>query len=269
MLSLQTIQGAVLACLLMTAPAPLMAAEDGTKVGVDGEVTYASAYMFRGYNVFQKGSQMDQHGMLAPGLTWTARSIPLTIGYWGAFQVNGKNLFAMVDAGLGAEQDLFISYDISLPHNMGLSVGAYWYFYPLARPAIAGTNLPSYLEPTVAWSWSGVVDVGLGLAFFAGLQDALSDYRYLYINPSVSRSFALSTWASLGVGASFGYKVFTDPDKMTDNVYDVFLGVDCTFPMGKLLTIKPGVAAAWTNLAGRDFADEVGVFGTLTLGAAL
>jgi hypothetical protein len=90
------------------------AEEESAGYGLNIDVMYSTLYVFRGYNVFQDSSQMDQHGFLAPSITWSVFDTGLSIGYWGAFQLYGERRRAMIHEAIGAEQDLYLTYDFDL-----------------------------------------------------------------------------------------------------------------------------------------------------------
>ncbi|MBU1238084.1 hypothetical protein KJ865_00110, partial [Myxococcota bacterium] len=82
-----------------------------SSLGLNAELQVSSAYVFRGLNVFQKTSQMNQNMLLAPGVTWSVFETGITIGYWGAYQLTGDNRSLNTDVGLNLEQDLYVTYE--------------------------------------------------------------------------------------------------------------------------------------------------------------
>lgn len=241
--------------------------EDEGGLGLSLSLTYATAYVFRGANVFQGSSQMDQCGLLAPGITWSVFDTGLSLGYWGAFQLYGENRRALVDGAIGHEQDLFVTYDFDIiAEALTGAVGLYWYVYPFADPDVTGARFSSYLEPVLSITGSWVVDVSLELAY---MHQVGSEWWVVYVHPSVSRELELHPMLALGLTLGFGFKVFDDPLAATDNVWDVALDVELAIAPLRWLTVTPAVHAGWTNFEARRFADEYIVWGSLDVTAEL
>ena len=198
------------------------AQEAPAPVGLNLDLQLATAYVFRGWNVFQETSQMDPHLLLAPGLTYAIADTGLSVGYWGAYQLTGANIGATLDAALNAEQDLFVSYERDLGHDMTLAVRFFSYFYPAADRRVAGASVPTYLEPIVAFTASPGVDLGVQVTYFAGVQDApgISGISYLYVNPSVGKSFELVEHIGLELLLGYGIKAFKEGNAGRSNVHD-------------------------------------------------
>lgn len=236
-------------------------AED--KMGINVELGYASAYLFRGYNVFQKEGQSDQHMLLAPGLSWAIMDTGLTIGYWGAFQITGDNADDVVDAGLGMEQDIYATYEMTLPGDVGLAFGVLAYLYPGADEDIVGTSMPTYIEPSVAATYTQFVDMSLSIAYFFGVQDepAVRGISYLYVNPSVGKSFELHSLVALDVALSYGFKLFKEGNEDMSNVHDITLNVGAPVELDGTFYVVPSVNMAWTNVKETDLADELAYWG--------
>ncbi|MCP4678954.1 MAG: hypothetical protein GY854_26385 [Deltaproteobacteria bacterium] len=222
--------------------------EEDKKIGLNLDLGFASAYLFRGWNVFQKDSQMNQNMLIAPGITWTVFGSDLSVGYIGAFQVSGDNISSNIDKGIGAEQDLFASYKATISDTTTVSLSLYFYFYPFADEEAAGTNVPAYLEPSFKINVALFVDLGLSLSHFVGLQDAVKDYRYLYINPTIGKSFELHKIVSLELCLGYGRKLFNDPERMKDNVHDVLFTIALPIQMTDTIYMTPRFGLAWTNV---------------------
>jgi hypothetical protein len=256
-----------------TAAEPSPEAETEKSVAFDVGVGISSAYVWRGYNLFQDTKQMDQNAMVSPALTLSLPATGLSFGYWGAYQLNGENKSVLVDAGVGAEQDLILGYERALSEQLTLSLGLTYYFYPMADEEIAGTSMPSYIEPAAGITYATFADLGLNLAYFHGLQEEIKGTRHLYISPSLSKSFEIGASAAVEPSLSFGYKIFNDSE-IKDNVYDVLLSVGVPIEAGSF-SVTPSVNAAWTNLSDvpvgngteekRGFGDEYVVWGGLNL----
>ena len=263
---------AVAALLLAAAPAP--AAAEGDGLGLTFDLGWASSYVFRGLNVFQETEQMDANMLLAPSIMWSIFDTGLTLGYWGAFQLNGDNLSANIDGALGVEQDLFLTYGMELPANLSAEFGVAAYFYPAADEGVVGTACPFFVEPSASLTWSSIVDVSLGVSYFLGIQDeaAVRDISYLYLHPSVSKSFGFTDLIGMDVSLSYGFKYFTkDGNGGKDNVHDFDLGVAVPIRPLPNFYVTPAVHASWTNLEGpgKEFADGFVVWGAVNIGVEI
>jgi len=237
-------------------------------VGVTIDVGVASAYNFRGLNVFGI-DQFDQHVVFSPSLSYAILDTGLTIGYWGAYQVNGKNLSANVANGVGHEQDIYLSYDIAwLEDTLALNATLTAFLYPFATKAGAGVRCPAYIEPSVKLSYATVLDLSLQVAYFAGLQDAVKDYRYLYIRPYISKSFAIGTRLTQTLGVGYGFKLYNDRDVMTDNVHDIAFDIALAITAAEGFTVTPAIRGGWTDKDGIPIGSEYFFLGSLNLNYA-
>jgi hypothetical protein len=244
--------------LLLGASTRALAQPTGDEsAGVNIELQFATAYVFRGQNVFQSSSQHDPYFLLAPGISWAVADSGVTIGYWSAYQVNGNNIKDNIDAALGVEQDLYVSYDLELPYDLALALSFMGYLYPAADPDVAGATMPTYLEPGVSFTYSPGIDLGIAVSYLAGVQEAesIADYRYLYLNPSVGKTFELSDEIGLELRAGYGFKYFNSGNEGRDNIHDVLVSAALPVnPGGGIAYATPGLAAAWTNI--EDVFDE-------------
>jgi len=240
-------------------------------VGLNFSLELSSAYAFRGLNVFGGGDQGAIRALLAPSITWTIFDTGLSLSWWSAYQVNGANRSMMVDVGLGHEQDFVLGYSRNfLKDRLTLSAAFIAYIYPFASrratdadPPGAGTRCPVYLEPAVGLTYNGPVEVGLAVAYFAGVQRVLSDYRYLYLNPHVGKTFQVRSTVALSIALSYGYKLFNDRHAVVDNVHDIRFDFELPISSLKPLIITPGVHVGWTNLKGLPVGDEYLIYGGL------
>jgi hypothetical protein len=244
-----------------TSPAPAAAPTPAPGLGLVLDLGISSAYVFRGYNMF----------FAAPSVTW---SIPwvagLSVGYWGAYQLAGSNLRQAMDAGVGAESDFLVTYTRTVARDFSLGVGFTAYVFPAADRGVAGTSVPTYLEPAIAASLSRVVDLGLKVSYYHGVQEAVSAYRYTYFNPTVGKTLPLSARLSLALAASFGYKLFNERTTPTSklNTFDVLVSAAVPITVTKRFYVKPAVSWAWTNFPDRSAGSEMVVFGSVNLGAS-
>jgi hypothetical protein len=235
------------------AAAPEAPAPSAATVNID--VESASAYVWRGLNLFGE-TYTTQNWSLFPSLTATIG--PVTVGYWGAFQLTGANKEAIVDGGVGAEQDLIVAYNGSIVENLNYSARLTYYIYPFADEAVAGTSVPMYLEPGVSLTYVTAADLGLYVAYYRGLQDATKDYSFVYINPSIGKSVPLSETITLGLNLSGGYKIHTgDYLGSTDenDQFDLGAHVGATIPFADVY-VTPQVHAAYLTRNDFDFGDE-------------
>jgi len=258
---------ALLSALLISSTA--VAAAPGAEaeaLGLSFELGMATAYVFRGWNVFQQGSQSDQNALIAPGISYQLAGTGVTLGYWGGLQLTGDNISSNNDIGLGLEQDLYLGYEITLLDALSLGGGLIYYFYPFADAEAAGTSVPSYLEPYASVSYSWHVDVGLNIAYLAGLQEAVSLARYLYINPTVARHFDLHPGIGFDVGVGLGFKLFNEPEVVTDNSLDALLQLAVPLELTGPVSVKPSLNLAWTNIEGSDLSEQFVVWGALDFG---
>jgi hypothetical protein len=247
-------------------------AEASTSLGLAVDLGVSSVYVFRGYNMFQTKSQWDQHPFLAPGLTYTPPAVKgLSIGYWGAYQFAGGNVKQAMDSGLGAENDLIVNHSRSLVGDLAGGLGFIAYIYPLADKKVAGTSVPVYLEPAVFASLPTVVDLGLRVSYYHGLQKAISAYRYVYVNPTLGKTRALTDTVSLALSGSLGYKLFIDHSTPTAkfNTLDALMSAALPIVVAGPFYVKPSVSWAWTNFPDRSTSDEMVIFGGVNLGANL
>lgn len=267
-------RGSLLLAILFAGGAA-RAADDAAAIGLNLDLGVASAYNWRGVNAFG-ARQGDPNAFVAPGLTWTAAP-GFTLGYWGAYQVVGDNASSKVDTGVGAEQDLILGYAVPVAAGTTVSLGFVAYLYPLADKQVAGVANPTYLEPSAAVAWSGPVDVGLKASYYAGVQRQLDAYRYVYLNPTVGKTFALSSRVGLGLSLGMGYKALADDYAAASNGnrIDVAASVAAPISVGDRFYVKPAINAAWTDLdrtpsgLAAKFDDRAFVFGSLNLGANL
>jgi hypothetical protein len=156
--------------------------------------------------------------------------------------------------------------------------------FPAADPDVAGAVMPTFLEPGASFTYSPGIDLGVKVAYLAGVQsaEAIADYRYLYVNPSVGSSFELSRAVALALQAGYGFKIFNSGNEGRDNVHDVLFSVAAPIrPGGGTGYATPGLGVAWTNVEDvldedtgetaeeRSFVDGWVVWGSLCLGMDL
>jgi hypothetical protein len=192
------------------------------------DVEAASAYVWRGINVFGVDQNTQVFAVL-PSLSATFGA--LSLGYWGAFQLSGDNKSALVDSGVGAQNNLFLKYSGSLDNGLAYSAMATYWFYPFADEEVAGTATPMYLEPGVGISYLAGADLGLYVGYYRGLQAVTEPASFLYINPSIGKTFPLGSDLGLALGLSGGYKIFTNDPPAKDRALDLALNVSLAIPL--------------------------------------
>ena len=228
--------------------APEEAAEEEKKsAGVNVDVGLATIYNFRGLNSFQESSMMDQNALFAPSVTWAIFDTGLYLGYWGAFQLSGDNKREMVDVGLGHEQDLYIGYDLGLADDLvTLSFAFTYFFYPFADEDVAGTANPSIIEPLVGISIATVLDLGLNISYFHGIQDEIKAVRHAYFNFSVGKSFTFNDTFGMDLGMGLGIKAWVED--VNYNRVDLHFDWAVPIHLTEQLYVAPALHFSWTDL---------------------
>lgn len=233
--------------------APEAPAPSSTTINVDVET--ASAYVWRGLNLFGE-EHSTQNWSLFPSVT--ALLGPVTVGYWGAFQLTGDNKSAIVDGGVGAEQDLILAYGGSISDELAYSARLTYYVYPFADEAVAGTSVPMYLEPGASLTYVTAADLGLYVGYYRGLQDATKDYSFVYINPSIGKNLPMTETATLGLSLAAGYKIHTGDylgSSEENDQLDLQANVGASLPFSDVY-VTPQVHAAFVTHNDADFGDE-------------
>jgi len=203
----------------------------------------ASAYVWRGINVFG-AEQNTQTFAVFPSVTATFGG--LSLGYWGAFQLSGANKSALVDEGVGGQNNFVLKYSGALDNGLNYSAMLTYWIYPFAKEEAAGTATPMYLEPGVGISYLAGADLGLYVGYYRGLQTVTEPASFLYINPSIGKTFPLNADLGLALGASAGYKIFTNDPPTEDRAFDVGLHVSLAIPVSNVY-VTPQLHAAYVT----------------------
>ena len=219
------------------------------RIGLNIDLGYATAYGYRGLNVFQEKSQIDQNMLLAPGIKWSVFDTGLEIGYWGAFQISGKNISSNIEEGIGAKQDLFVGYTYRFDTKLAIDADLIYHFYPFAEKDAAEVAFPSYLEPHVGFGYEGGVDLWFDVFYLAALPETLRDQNYFYVNPNIGKTFNLDEFVDLELLFSFGFKIFDDDSPTENNMVDLLFSVGVPIHATDIFYIKPSFNVAWTNMA--------------------
>ena len=254
---------------LEAADASTQALEAPSKVSVGFGVEAASAYVFRGYNMFSTRGQAAQAAMIAPSVGIDFGDSGFSVGYWGAYQATSEGAAANVASGTGHEQDLILGYSRDVGDSASFTGGLVYYFYPFAEAASAGADNPSYLEPSASFGWSGPVDMGMTVTYMHAVQEALASSRYMHVRPSVTRGIDIGGAVASSLGASFGYKRYVTGPAVQNNSFDLQFDWSFDVAVGDQLTLSPALHAAWTNMSGVGAGDEYVIWFGLNSGVAL
>lgn len=201
--------------------------DHGTLLNVDLEAT--SAYVWRGINMFGE-DQNTQTFALLPSLT--AVFGDFSLGYWGAYQLSGDNKSANVDVGRGGESDFVLKVSGPLGDDLSAAAMLTYRFYPFADAEVAGVDTPMYIEPGAGISYLAGADLGLYVGYYRGLQSATEPNSFVYINPSIGKTFDLDDNLGLALALSGGYKAYTEDPAVEDRVLDLALNASIAFPFG-------------------------------------
>jgi hypothetical protein len=207
------------------------------------DVEAASAYVWRGINMFGV-DQNTQTFSLFPSVTATFGQ--LSLGYWGAFQMSGDNRSALVDSGVGNQNNFILKYSGSLDNGLAYSASLTHWIYPSADEEVAGTATPMYLEPGAGISYLAGADLGLYVGYYRGLQAVTEPASFVYINPSIGKTFSVSEDMGIAVGLSAGYKVFTNDPPTEDRAFDLALNLSAAIPLSDAY-ITPQLHAAYVT----------------------
>ena len=235
-------------------------ADEDEGLGLTLTTGVSSIYNWRGRNLFADNEkQNDQNALFSVGASYAFGDFSLS--YWGGYQVLGDNIGDNIDFAVGAEQDLLLGWETELAEDLTLGTTLALYFYPLAK------ETTTYLEPSATVTYSTDVDLRLGLFYYYGVQDNIEAERYLYVNPAVDKSVALSEALSLDLTGAFGLKVPTGEAAKNDDAYgkdntmDALVSAALSYSINDGMTVAPKVNFGWTNIDGADFADTVMTYG--------
>ncbi|MBW2703101.1 MAG: hypothetical protein JRF33_19935 [Deltaproteobacteria bacterium] len=259
--------------LLLVLRTPTVFAEEPEEdsLGLNLELSLQSAFMFRGYNIFQENGQRDLNMLLAPGVTWAVPDTGWSLAYWGAFQVSGGNISELIKAGVGAEQDLIFIYERKLGDLLSLEASLCWYLFPFADEDVAGSTFPVFVEPLLKFKWAAQVDFSLAFSYFFGLQDieGIRDFSHLYVRPALTKGFALTEWLGMEMSLGYGFKVMIEGNEGYDNIHDVDLALTLPVSLPHGLYLLPSLHVGWSDLAEAELSETVLVWGGVVVGVDL
>lgn len=243
--------------------------EEGGGIGLSLGAGFSSMYMFRGKNLFadEDAGMNDQNGMVNFSAEYALGNF--AVGYWNVHQVIGHNISQKMDEYTGSEHDLYVTYSDDLAGDLSWSAGLGLYVYPLANKV--SDQIPYYLEPSAGLTWSGPVEVGLGVSYYRGMPEDMQSESYIYLHPVVTRGFELTDVLGLEVSAGFGYKIFDEEQARVegqttdDNAYDAVVTVGVPWSVMDNLTVTASANAGWSNFYGMDMTDELMEWGALNV----
>ena len=252
-------------------------AEDNPLCASELEITleFASAYVFRGLNLFQVDHQADQNPLLSPHVDWTAPGTRWSVGYSAAYQLGGANIWDNVDSGLASDQIFYVDYALPLAQHIKLTPEVGTYIYPQAK------DVPLFLEPSAELEYEGSVNVNLFGGYLAGIRPGALSEDYLYLRPRVEKTFEITRTLDFELRLSAGVKLFSSHlGSINDNMFDVLASETLSYSLTEIFYVEAKLAMAWTNLSPRrdpttralvnsGFADECIPFWGITLGADL
>ncbi len=226
-----------------TAEAPAAQDDDDTDREFQFALDYASAYVFRGENVFKENSQADENGVAQPRFIWMPPGTGFSMGYAAAYQLNGGNLRQNLRDGVSGEQDLFFDYDYKPVRHLTISGEVAMWAFPVSP------DVPLFFEGSVEARWVGPVELGLYAGYlFAARTGSFSDDHF-YLSPHIERSFELHEKVELTTRFSAGWKFFKmKPLPLKTNALDLLLTETLSYSLSDAITIAAKVGLAWTNL---------------------
>lgn len=237
-----------------TAPSGAQAAAGAPAIspgaGVDAMLQIVSAYVFRGYNVFQSTSQHDQNMALLGRLIWDVPHTDLSLGYSTAYQLTGDNIAHNIEVGLGAEQVAFADYDWEIAPHSTVTPEIAVMIYPAAK------DVPLFLEGSTEARYTGPIDASLYAGYFAALRSGPLSETHFYIRPQVEKAFDLTRHFKLSLEAEAGVKIFnTNLSAIHNNMFDVLANATVAYAMSSVISVSAAVGVAWTNLEARQDPD--------------
>jgi len=255
------------------------AASRGLQPEFELSIDLMSAYVFRGYNVFQSESQGEQKWVQRPRIIYTVPQTGLSIGYAAANQISGDNLVSNVAAGLGAEQDIFASYAFARRERFGVEAEVAVVGYPAADSHEVGTSAPYFFSFSIEPRYRHRVFLYLGyIAGFRSGRLAPLEGSQGYISPRFEKRFDFGDSVELELQFGAGMKILqTDLSVVRDNMFDVLGTATLYYALNDVFYVGLKVGWAWTNFTpSKDdtgktitprFADEYVPFWGVTVGA--
>jgi hypothetical protein len=253
------------------------AASRGGQPELELSIDLMSAYVFRGYNVFQTQSQGEQKWVQRPRIIWTVPQTGLSLGYAAANQISGDNLVSNVAAGLGAEQDVFASYAFARRERFGVEAELAVVGYPASDARKVGTHAPYFVSVSMEPRYRHLAFLYLG--YIAGFRKGPLEGSQGYINPRFEKRFDLGESVELELQVGAGMKILqSDLSVVSDNMFDVLGTATLYYALNDVFYVGLKVGWAWTNFTpSKDpdtgqtinprFADEYVPFWGVTLGA--
>jgi hypothetical protein len=199
-----------------------------------------SAYVWRGINLW--GPQSDSQNLsLYPSITFARGAF--TAFYWGGYQLTGRTKGSNLDAAVGAEQDLGVTYAFPLTEKVSLSLWGTALLWPLADEKVVHTSLPTSFEPGLTVIYASAVTTSFAVSYFRGLTDVTDTYSHVYLAPTVAKDLSLTPQLALNLSVGGGYKFWTNAetrDAGPINHWDVGAHVGATYNVERFY-FKPAV----------------------------
>jgi hypothetical protein len=215
--------------------------------GFDVVLQIVSAYVFRGYNVFQSTSQNDQNMALLGRLIWDVPRTDLSLGYSTAYQLTGDNVTHDVEVGLGAEQVAFVDYDWEITPHLTVTPEIAAIVYPAAR------DVPFFLEGSTEARYTAPIDVSLYAGYFATVRPGPLSETHFYVRPLVAKDLDLTRQLKLSIEAGAGVKIFqANPAASHSNMFDVLTNTTIAYDFNSVISVSASGGIAWTNLEARQ-----------------
>ncbi len=249
----------------------------GLQPELEVSVELLSAYVFRGYNVFQADSQGEQKWVQRPRIIWTAPHNGFSIGYAAANQISGDNLVSNVSGGLGAEQDLFASYAFARHDPFGVEAEVTVVGYPASDPRVVGTHAPYFVSVSAEPRYHHVAFLYLG--YLASFRNGPLEGDQGYVNPRLEKRLDFGERVELELQAGVGMKILQrDLGVVRDNMFDALATATIYYALNDVFYVGLKAGWAWTNFkSSKDldtgqivkvrFADEYVPFWGVSFGA--
>ena len=223
------------------------AASRGQQPELEVNIDLLSAYVFRGYNVFQSQSQGEQKWVQRPRIIYTVPQTGLSIGYAAANQISGDNLVSNVAAGLGAEHDVFASYAFARRERFGAEAEVAVVGYPGADSHVVGTSALYFLSVSIEPRYRHLAFLYLG--YITGVRNGpLDEGSQGYINPRFEKRFDFGERVELELQFGAGMKILqSDLSVVRDNMFDVLGTATLYYALNDVFYVGVKVGWAWTN----------------------
>jgi hypothetical protein len=189
--------------------------------GVAGQVDLVSRYVWRGFDLLP-----DNHPALQPSLSIDLGQSGFSLGVWGSFALERRDLFKYAD-----EIDLTLSYDFTVPEGWELSAGFTLYGYWFSEDF-------SFKDGTSPELYATVTRTDLPLSPSLSIYYDLNLGSGLYVTLGGSHEWSVSEKASVEAGGLIGFNSRQYIDKTGFTDIDLF--VKAPLALGRL-TLTPSL----------------------------